>query len=280
MPELPEVETIVRDLEPLVRGHRLYNPTIHRPDVLRGVSKRRFERTLSRAVVESVYRRAKHAVFLLNSQDRVVIQPRMTGMLLVRPGRLSKAELKYAVFTTGLGNGSKLVFRDVRRLGTISLLSPRQWSEYDSKIGPEPLDPQFGEKAFARVLTGRAAIKKALMDQRKMAGVGNIYANEALFRAQIDPSRPANSIDSREAGALYRAVRAVLFEALEYRGTTFRDYRTGTGDKGNFQYHLDVYGRGGEPCRRCGSILVTTHEIDGRSTTFCWRCQSRRPKPA
>lgn len=274
MPELPEVETIVRDLAPRLTARRFYNPTIHRPDVLRGVSKQRLERTLSRALIRSVSRRAKHAVILLDSGYRLVIQPRMTGSLIVYQRRLRADERRYAVFSSGLGNGSKLVFRDVRRLGTISLLDEKQWTEYTSRIGPEPLEPEFTEEVFRqRMAASRQAIKKVLMDQRKLAGVGNIYANEALFQARIDPSRPANKLKRTELAALHAAVCDVLGKAVSHRGTTIRDYRTGTGEAGHFQARLHVYGRGGQPCRVCGSILVTTHAIDRRSTTFCWRCQ-------
>jgi formamidopyrimidine-DNA glycosylase len=127
---------------------------------------------------------------------------------------------------------------------------------------------------FAERLRGtRQAIKRALMDQRRLAGVGNIYANEALFRARIDPSRPASGLTRRELGRLYRAVRAVMREAIAAGGTTVRDYRTSTGARGAFQMVLRVYGRTGEPCVTCGTPLVGTHAIDGRATTLCWKCQ-------
>jgi formamidopyrimidine-DNA glycosylase len=111
------------------------------------------------------------------------------------------------------------------------------------------------------------------MDQKRLAGVGNIYANEALFHARIDPSRPANSLDAREITALHGAIVDILERAIAASGTTFRDYRTGTGETGNFQLELNVYGRGGEPCRRCGRRLATTHAIDARATTVCAWCQ-------
>ena len=111
------------------------------------------------------------------------------------------------------------------------------------------------------------------MDQRKLAGVGNIYANEALFKARIDPSLPSNRVSDAAAVRLRRAIRTILSRAIASQGTTFRDYRTGTGEPGSFQFRLHVYGREGKPCRRCGSTLAMTHAIDARSTTFCWRCQ-------
>lgn len=274
MPELPEVETIVRDVRPLLVGRTLARPKIHHRDVLRRVSATRLLRTLDRNRIDAVERRAKHVVMHLASGHRLVIQPRMTGSLLVYDRRLTTAERRYAVLEAGLGRGRRFVYRDVRRLGTIWLLDERGWRAYTARIGPEPLDPGFDAAALAACLAGsRQAVKKVLMDQRRLAGVGNIYANEALFRAGIDPSRPADRLSAEEVTRLHRAVHDILHAAVERQGTTVRDYRTGTGEAGSYQDVLRVYGRGGEPCPRCGGRLATTHAIDQRQTTFCWRCQ-------
>jgi len=168
------------------------------------------------------------------------------------------------------------VDRDVRRLGTIWLLDEKGWESYTARIGPEPLADEFTADVFVERVGGtRQAIKKAIMDQRLLAGVGNIYANEALFKAGIDPSRRSDKIERADLERLYGIVRNVLEDAIAAKGTTVRDYRTGTGETGNFQDVLEVYGRGGEPCPRCGAQLATTHAIDGRATTFCWRCQGK-----
>lgn len=274
MPELPEVETIVRDLEPRLLGRTLRNPRLHHSDVLREVSAARLLKTLSGNRIRAVGRRAKHAVFLLDSGHRLVIQPRMTGVLLVYDRRLKADERRYAVLQAGIGDGATFVYRDVRRLGTIWLLAEKGWQAYTARIGPEPIAPDFDATHLARRLCGtRQAIKKALMDQRRLAGVGNIYANEILFRARLDPSRPADRLSSTEVDRLYHSLQDVLHEAIAAAGTTLRDYRTGTGEPGSFQHLLQVYGRGGQPCRRCGTPLATTHAIDRRATTFCWRCQ-------
>jgi len=279
VPELPEVETIVRDLAPRITGRTLTNPRLHHTNVLRRVSRLRLLRTLQRNVIAGISRRAKHIVILLESGHRVVIQPRMTGSLLVYERRLRTAERRYVVLQASLGAGRSLVYRDIRRLGTIELLDEKGWRSYTAGIGPEPLNDDFDVAALrARIRGSRQAIKKVLMDQRRIAGVGNIYANEALFRAGIDPSRRADRVDRAAATRLHAAVRDVLLEAVAARGTTLRDYRTGTGGKGSFQFALQVYGRAGEPCMRCRTTLAVTHEIDGRQTTFCWRCQGgRRP---
>jgi len=274
VPELPEVETIVRGLRPRLTGRVLTRPRLFHADVLSGVTRLRLVRALAGNRIEEVTRRAKHAVFRMASGHRLVIQPGMSGALLVFPRPLRSAERRYAVLVAGLRKGGTLVYRDVRRLGTVLLLDEPAWRAYTARIGPEPLAADFGIGDLAARLSGtRQAIKKVIMDQRRLAGVGNIYANEALFRARIDPSRAACRLGQAEVARLYRAVRAVLTEAIAAQGTTFRDYRTGTGERGSFQFRLDVYGREGEPCRRCGGRLATTHAIDARSTTFCWRCQ-------
>ncbi len=275
MPELPEVETIVRDLAPRLTGRTLRAPRLFHTDVLYRVSRRRLLATLARNRVREVSRRAKHVVVRLATGHRLVIQPGMTGNLLIYRRPLTSAERHYVVLQAGLGRGATFVYRDVRRLGTVLLLDEAGWGSYTARIGPEPLAPDFDADAFAaRMRRTRQAVKKALMDQHRLAGVGNIYANEALFRAGVDPSAPANRLKPDALTRLHREIRAVLTEAIASKGTTFRDYRTGTGGRGGFQFRLHVYGRGGEPCTRCGTILQTTHTIDARATTFCWRCQA------
>ena len=274
MPELPEVETIVRELAPRLEGHRIARARLAKSDVLRRVSKLRLLRTLRGNTVEEVSRRAKHAVLRLGSGHRLVVQPRMTGSLIVYDRRLTKDESRYAVLICTLEDGRLFVYRDVRRLGNVWLLDEKGWTAYTGRLGPEPLADTFTPFVFAERLRGtRAAIKKAIMDQRRVAGVGNIYANEALFEAGIDPSKPTNKLSLDEFARLHAAVTDVLARAVNSSGTTVRDYRTGTGEEGRFQFELKVYGRGGEACVTCGKKLVTTHTIDLRATTFCPNCQ-------
>ncbi len=243
-------------------------------DVLRGVTRRRLVRGLTGATVRDVFRRAKHAVLDLG-QRRLVVQPGMTGSLIVHERPLPPDERRYAVLRAALDDGRELVYRDVRRLGTLLLLDAKSWARYDAAIGPEPLADDFTPERLGRELgRSRAAVKKVLMDQKHLAGVGNIYANEALFATGIDPSKPANKLTAADHGRLHREIRRILRAAIDSDGTTVRDYRTGTGQEGNFQLELLVYGREGEPCRRCGTRLAGTHEIDARTTVFCYRCQS------
>ena len=274
MPELPEVETIVRDIRPALIGRRFDRVSLTHEDVLRGVSKRRLIRALTGARVRDVSRRAKHAVIDLGFR-RLVVQPGMTGSLIVHDAPLGLAASRYAVLRARLDNGRVLVYRDVRRLGTLLLLDPRGWARYHQTIGPEPLADDFSAERLGEALRrSRQAVKKAIMDQRHLAGIGNIYANEALFAAGIDPSKPANRLSPEQHRRLHREIRRILSAAITSNGTTVRDYRTGTGESGSFQLELLVYGREGEPCRRCGARLTGTHAIDARITVFCHRCQS------
>ena len=274
MPELPEVETIVRDLRPHLKGRRFMHASLAHDDVLRGVSRRALLGGLRGARVKSLTRRAKHAVIETDAR-RLVVQPGMTGSLLVREPPARGADGDYAVLRIALDDGRELLYRDVRRLGTLLWLDRTGWDRYTAAIGPEPLDDSFTPAALLAIL-GRsgAAVKKVLMDQRALAGVGNIYANEALFAAGVDPSKPARSVTPAAARRLHRHLVRILRAAIASQGSTIRDYRTGNGRPGSFQLELFVYGREGEPCRRCGTTLTGTHAIDARITVFCHRCQT------
>ena len=199
----------------------------------------------------------------------------MTGSLIVYDRPLTEEERRYAVLRAPLDDGRELVYRDVRRIGKLRLLDAAGWRRYTEAIGPEPLEPDFTVDRLGSALgRSRQAVKKVLMDQRSLAGVGNIYANEALFAAGIDPSKPARKLTPDDHRRLHTEIRRILEAAIASNGSTVRDYRTGTGEPGNFQLELLVYGREGEPCRRCGTRLAGTHLIDGRISVFCHRCQS------
>ena len=240
MPELPEVETIVRDIRPALLGRRLDRVSLSHDDVLRGVTRRRLVRGLEGATVRDVFRRAKHAVLDLGGK-RLVVQPGMTGSLVVHPRPLAAGERQYAVLRARLDDGGELVYRDVRRLGTLLLLDERGWERYDRAIGPEPLDRAFTPERLGEALgRSRQAVKKVIMDQKHLAGVGNIYANEALYAAGIDPSKAARTLTPDDHRRLHAEIRRVLLAAIRSNGSTVRDYRTGTGEEGSFQLELLV----------------------------------------
>jgi formamidopyrimidine-DNA glycosylase len=274
VPELPETETIARDLDGAIRGRQIKKVSIRKSDVLREVSGRALATRLQNATILRSWRRAKLVVIDLDTGDRLVVQPRFTGALLIDDGKFSGDELKYSTVRLDLDDGRALHYADVRRLGTVALMSSSRFDEYSGKLGIEPLDRAFTSAHLSGVLRGTSQpVKKVLMEQRKIAGIGNIYANEALWRAGIDPSRPAASVSLEEAAKLRSSIVDVLTEAIEARGTSFRDYRDARGQRGSFVDKLDVYGRGGLSCRRCGSKLVSTHAVDGRATTMCVKCQ-------
>jgi len=274
VPELPETETIARDLDGSIRGRKIKKVSVRKPDVLREVSSRTLDRRLRNATILRSWRRAKLVVIDLDTGDRLVVQPRFTGALLIDDGNFRGGELNYSTLRLDLDDGRALHYADVRRLGTVALMNADRFEEYSGKLGIEPLDRSFTAAHLSAVLRATSQpVKKVLMEQRKIAGIGNIYANEALWRSRIDPSRPAASVSLEEASLLRDSIVNVLREAIEARGTSFRDYRDARGQRGTFVEKLDAYGRGGQACRRCGSKLVTTHAIDGRATTMCVKCQ-------
>lgn len=280
MPELPEAETIARDLDAALRGAVVRSVRVRRPDVLRGVGAAAFERALEGARIERVWRRAKSVVVDLATARRsagaaapdarrLVVTPRFTGTVL-----LDAEPDAYTCLTITLTDGRTAAYRDVRRLGTLSLLVPAAFAAWEAGLGPEPLDPALtAERLSGMFRASKRPVKSLLMDQRRLAGVGNIYANEACWRAGVRPARRGRTITAREAAALLGAVRAVLTESIARRGTTFRDYRDAHGARGGFAARLAVYGRGGEPCRRCGAPLAESQAIDRRRTVWCRSCQ-------
>lgn len=274
MPELPETETIALDLDREVKGAHIVEVTVEKPDVLREVSPEELARRLMGARIERCWRRAKLVVLDLSTTDRLVIQPRFTGAVLIDAGALPERERRYSTLHLHLRDGRRLHYRDIRRLGTVALMRPDRWAEYSGSLGIEPLDPAFSAEHLSGLLRGsRQAVKKALMDQRRLVGVGNIYANEALWRARVHPAREARSLSTAEVRRLRDAIVGVLTESIAARGTSFRDYLDARGERGSFVEKLAAYGRAGLPCPRCGTALTGTHEIDGRSTVYCERCQ-------
>jgi formamidopyrimidine-DNA glycosylase len=274
VPELPETETIARDLDGAIRGRKIKKVSVRKADVLREVSARSIAKRLRDATILRSWRRAKLVVIDLDTGDRIVVQPRFTGALLIDDGTFTGSELDYSTLRLDLDDGRALHYADVRRLGTVALMDADRFEEYSGKLGIEPLDRAFTATHLSDVLRATSQpVKRILMEQRKIAGIGNIYANEALWRARIDPSRSGASVSFEQASLLRDSIVAVLGEAIEARGTSFRDYRDARGKRGTFVEKLEAYGRGGLPCRRCGSKLVSTHAVDGRATTMCVKCQ-------
>ncbi len=276
MPELPETETIARDLDGALRGAVVRSAMVRRADVLRGIAPGAFAARLLGATITGVTRRAKSVVLHLQhprgEQDRqhLVATPRFTGALLLD----GSPDDAYTCVRLTLEDGRTLRYHDVRRLGTLALPDDSAFAAWSGTLGPEPLDPELSAERFSGIIRGsKRAVKSILMDQRRLAGVGNIYANEALWRARVRPSRPGRAVTYAQGETLLAALRAVLTESIALRGTTFRDYRDAFGGRGAFVAQLQAYGRAGEPCARCGAPLHTTHRIEGRQTVWCRACQ-------
>jgi formamidopyrimidine-DNA glycosylase len=272
VPELPEAETLATDLDAPLRGRTIAGVRVPHPDVLRGVTPASLARRLTGRSIERIWRRAKAVVIDLSGGQHLVVGLGFTGGLSIQP-QGAPAD-PYDAIRFALHDGATLAYRDVRRLGRVSLLDEDAFAAFDARIGIEPLSPDFTLAALSVFIrSSRQPVKKLVMDQRRIAGVGNIYANEALWAAGIDPSRAGDRVGEAELPALRDAVVDVLSRAIAARGTTFRDFRDASGGRGQFVFQLVAYGREGLPCIRCGTRLVLTHAIDQRATVFCYRCQ-------
>jgi formamidopyrimidine-DNA glycosylase len=265
------VETIVRQLAGTLPGATLRRVKVLRPDLIEGESAAHFSAALAGRRVRSVTRRAKNIIIALDDDDVLRVNLGMTGRLFIpRPGEPlpSHAGVRFT-----LDDGRELLYHDVRRFGRLGRMSPAQWAAWSGAQGVEPLSPEFTAAwLYQAAQRSRVAIKVWLMDQKRVVGVGNIYASEALFRARIHPSRPADELTRPQARRLHQAVREVLQEAIDFRGTTLLDYRDAGGQPGGFVRRLRVYDREGEPCVVCNRPIRRVVQ-GGRSTFFCARCQ-------
>lgn len=270
MPELPEVETIVRGLAKELPGATVRGVEVVKPDLIEGEDADDFAKALKGKKIRSVTRRAKNIVMDLGG-GYLLVNLGMTGRLMVvKKGQDPFTHLGVRI---SLDHGRELLYHDVRRFGRLWRMTPEQWREWDAELGVEPLSDAFdAEWLREHAAKSRVAVKTWLMDQARVVGVGNIYASEALFRAGVDPRRPANSLAGDEFERIVNGVRSVLRESIEFRGTTLLDYRDSSGEPGDFVRRLRVYDREGEPCTGCGGQVKRIVQ-GGRSTFFCEACQ-------
>lgn len=270
MPELPEVETIRGDLAQAVVGRIITTVEWLDARIVRGdVRGTDLAARLVGRQGAAVARRGKFLVWRFTSGAGLLLHLGMSGRLTV--GSPSGTWPRHTHLVLALSSGTTVQLVDPRRFGRVAWLEPP--AEGPGGMGPEPLSPRFTAERLGKILAGRRApIKAVLLDQRRVAGLGNIYVDEALFRAHLHPARAAGSLATREVGALHRAIRRVLREALADRGTTFLDYRDAYGQVGVHAARLGVYGRAGEPCRRCGTPIVRM-VVAARGTHLCARCQ-------
>jgi formamidopyrimidine-DNA glycosylase len=273
MPELPEVESVRRQLEPGLVGRRFERVEIRDTRLVRPYEPAEVAAELEGECVAAVERRGKYLVFRFETGRVLLVHLRMTGSLRhAPPGTLQDDPHRRAVVR--LDDGSDVAYRDVRRFGTWLLLEPGEAKPYlDVRVGVEPLEAIFtaahlGERLERR----RAPVKAALLDQRTLAGMGNIYVDEALWRARIHPLRAAETLDTPELRRLHRGIVAALEHGIARQGSTLRDYRLPDGASGSMQDEFLAYGRDGEPCGRCGTPIAKIR-VAGRGTWFCPRCQ-------
>jgi len=279
MPELPEVETIARELRPLLVGRRITGAWFDWPNQIKHPAPAQFPAAVVGREILDVDRRGKWLVLSLSDNAVLIIQVKMTGVLDVLPPDTPQDKHVHAVF--GLDDGSQLRLRDTRKFARLGVyrrdeagqvLGADEARELFADHGPEPLDPAFTLRDFRRLLRRRKGrLKTLLMDQSFLAGVGNIYADEALWRARLHPLRSAATLNANHERRLYSAVREVLAEAIERRGSSVDDYRAPQGT-GNMQHFLNVYGRTGKPCPRCGRPIKRI-VVNARSTHYCSWCQ-------
>lgn len=273
MPELPEVETVRRAIAPILEGARLEDVEIRDARLVRPFDPGVVASALVGERVATVGRRGKYLIAGFDSGRSLLVHLRMTGSLRYA-GRGTLADDPHTRAVLRLDNGSDVAYRDVRRFGTWELFERGDLDPYLAvRLGPEPLGPLSAVQLGARLEGRRAPLKAALLDQRTIAGLGNIYVDEALWISCLHPLRVAGSLDREELGRLHRAIRRVLRKGIERQGSTLRDYTQPDGSYGSMQDEFRAYGRGGEPCDRCGAPLVRI-VVRGRTTTYCPDCQT------
>ena len=274
MPELPEVEFVARQLRDDLVGRRIRRAEVFWPRAIQGLGVPEFEAGLAGRVVTAIGRRGKYLLIYLDDGAVLLVHRRMSGNLRLAASDEDEPYVRVAVT---LDDGRRLLYTDPRKFGRLALARVEELPTLFAALGPEPLDPSFTVEALAARLAGRRGpIKATLVDQSVVAGLGNIYADEALFRAGIHPLRPAGSLDPAEVAALHMGIVGVLRAGIEHGGTTFSRYRDAYGESGTNRQHLEVYQRTGEPCPRCGTPIERI-VVGQRGTHFCPSCQRARP---
>ena len=279
MPELPEVETIRRGLQKQIKNKQIKDIVINVDKIVKKPSLREFITKIKDKKIKEIGRRGKYIIIHLDSEDKLIVHLGMTGLLIYPyDNKITEKEIKpkhnHLIFT--FTDNTQLVFNDVRRFGKVYLISNINEIETLSKLGVEPLEDYFTEEVFIQILNKKknGKIKSFLMKQEFITGLGNIYANEVLYRSNIHPLRLISSLNKKEVGNLYQQIKLVLGEAVKLRGSTVADeaYRDTDGKKGKFAKKLQVYARKGEPCIKCGHSIEVVR-IEGRSSFICPQCQ-------
>jgi formamidopyrimidine-DNA glycosylase len=280
MPELPEVETVRRGLLPVMEGQRIDQAQVNRPDLRFALPKDMAVR-LTGVVVQALRRRSKYILADLSSGETLLIHLGMSGRMLISGAPLGQfhhdhpAPQKHDHVVLTMGSGARVTFNDPRRFGAMDLMPTARWQAHKllADLGPEPLGNGFNETYLTHRLENRATpIKSALLDQKIVSGLGNIYVCEVLHRAGIAPTRLAGDLTPNQAAALVPIIRTVLIEAIEAGGSSLRDYRQADGELGYFQHTFRVYDREGQACPTCTTAIMRLVQA-GRSSFYCPSCQ-------
>ncbi|HHV63815.1 MAG TPA: bifunctional DNA-formamidopyrimidine glycosylase/DNA-(apurinic or apyrimidinic site) lyase [Peptococcaceae bacterium] len=272
MPELPEVESIRLTLAKNTLGKKILDAEVFWPPAAVSLPGMEFGELVKDRTIDFINRRGKYLLINLSGDITLIVHFRMTGRLIYYLGKQPVDKHTHVVLHLDEG---ELHYSDIRKFGRMQLVPTKKASEISflAKLGPEPLDEAFAFDKLGQQLAGKkCTIKAALLDQRVIAGLGNIYADEALFRAGIYPGRKTDSLKVSEIILLCNSIQDVLNEGIKAKGTSFRDYRDAEGNKGMFQEKLMVYGRAGQECKGCGGILAK-EKIAGRTTVYCPNCQ-------
>lgn len=270
MPELPEVETITKQLNSSISGKKIERAEIFVPKIVR-IPKKGFDEIVSGTKIKKIFRRAKLLIFELDNGWSLLIHLKLTGQLI-----FNGEKNKHTAVIFYFSDGSKLVFNDLRKFGFVKPIKSRDLKPFfeKEKIGPEPLSKEFTLARFKEILKKRpkAKIKQFLMDPQSIAGIGNIYADEILFASKVHPLRKNQDLSPAETKNIFQNIRKILAEAIKFRGTSVENYLDAKGQEGEFEKKLKVYGREGEKCKKCKGE-VKRIKIGGRSAHFCPSCQ-------
>lgn len=275
MPELPEVETVVKGLRPLITGKIITEVEIREENMIAHPKNdiKAFTKDLIGSKIEGVKRRGKYIIIELNNYKDLIIHLRMTGKLLVKEVKDFRDKHTHVIFS--LNDGQEIRFNNIRKFGRVYLIDRDQPEQAGglAELGPEPLNDNLSVDDFKKLFKKRRALMKSLLlNQKFIAGIGNIYADEILFRAAILPDRTADELSESEKENIYHNMREILNKGIIYGGTSFSDYVNAFGEKGSFQEELRVHQREGEKCYQCGTKIKKI-KISGRSTYFCPQCQ-------
>lgn len=273
MPELPEVENVVLGLKNLIKNYIITSVRIKEPRLIAFPELKQFKKQIKNRKISDITRRGKYILIHLEEDKIMVIHLRMTGKLLVKSSNEPLKKHTHVIFN--LDHNTDLRFNNVRKFGRIYLIDDDNYEAAGglAELGPEPLASDFDFKDFEKLFKGRTVkIKSLLLNQKFIAGLGNIYTDEVLYRSGIHPGRKANTLNKEELKKLYENIRKILKLGIKYNGTTFSDYVNAFGEKGSFQEKLQVYQKEGQKCNKCGKIIVKD-KVAGRSTYYCPNCQ-------